>query len=184
MCLPGGFGEPAKDTVAFAKRGVAWARDHENAWGGSVPVPFKRAGKQIAIRVRACDLQHANRRELVRVAIRLVPLAEMSVGLKLLEQALEIDACRALDAKSLGNVAFRGEGRVVGNPFQDFLFCGYAHGPPLARAARGVTGFGGFAPVASKLAPPPGYFQPKEGACRARSAAVSTSSSVATMAIR
>ncbi len=101
-----------------------WVRgfgDQQNAGLIALALPFHRLGVQIAIGVGRQHLAHRHRGQLVRIAIRLGAFRQMALALQLAQDAFQVDPVISLDPKSARNVAFRGQGRVVGNPLQDFV---------------------------------------------------------------
>ena len=104
-------------------------------------MPFQRFGTQVAIRIGSGDLQNADGGQLVRIAVGLITLLQMTFGLQLFEDAFEVDPRGTFNAEGFGNVALGGQGRVRGNPVKDLGFGGkLAHTPRLARAAGKLQG--------------------------------------------
>ena len=119
-------GQAGQNAVALAQRRIAGAGDEQHDGLDPLAMPFQRPREQVAIGVRGLHLQHADRRQAVRVAIAALALFQMPLGLKLFEDAFQIDPIRALDAKGLGDIAFRGQGGVRRDPVQDLLLGGDA----------------------------------------------------------
>mmetsp|Transcript_29712 Transcript_29712/g.58991 ORF Transcript_29712/g.58991 Transcript_29712/m.58991 type:complete len:369 (+) Transcript_29712:1772-2878(+) len=155
-------GQPRQNAVALPQGRIRGTRDDQHARLNARAMPLHRGRKKVAIVIRRQHLQHTHRRQPVWVLIGLLALLQMAFGLQLLEQAFEVNPGRPFDAKCFGDVTFRGEGRIGGNPVKDFgLRWDTGHETQVARGLSGVM---------AKL--------------QGRSSMVSTSLSVSTSALR
>ena len=141
VIFAGDLGHPAQDPVARHQRRIAGFGDEEDARGLALALPFERTGEEVTVGGDLGHLQHRHRRQLVGVAVGLLALGEMAFAFELAQQALELDPVRPLDPEGLGDVALRGEGRVVGNPGEDFVLGrDLCHAEAVARPGRNVSG--------------------------------------------
>ncbi len=146
------LGHAGEDAVAIAQRGVAVARDDQDARLGPLALPFEWTGEEVAVGIRRHH-QDRDGRQPVTVAVGLSPLLELAVLLEFLQHALQVDPRGALDPEGLRDVALRGLGRVSRDPFQDLVFRGHAgHGPSATTPA--ACGHGAFGGGRKEKAPP------------------------------
>ena len=130
-----------EDTITRSKRGIGRARHQKDHRLRPLALPFQRTCKEIPVTVWLKHLHDRNGRQLFRVAIGLAALLQMAVGLELFQEAFQVNPVRALDAEGLGDITFRGLGRIVRYPVENFRLCGDArHVDSLSCGAVGVTG--------------------------------------------
>ena len=134
IVLAGHFGQPCQNAVTGPQRLIALAGEEQDARGGVIAGPFHGLGEQITLTVGGKDGQDRHRRQLVRLAVAAAFAYQRAVGFKFLQQAFQLDLAIALDAKGLGDIAFRHKAGVFGNPLADLVFCGdLGHGLRISR---------------------------------------------------
>ena len=84
-------------------------------------MPFQRTPEKIAIPNLDGHQQNRDGREAVWVAIGLAAVFKMTVGFEVAQVAFKLDPVGSLDAERLRDVAFRRQGGIVGDPFEDLV---------------------------------------------------------------